>query len=110
MHERPQMKITGLDTALIEAIKQIILQHKPVEKIVLFGSRAHRANNKTSDVDLAIFSTDWDSTDINLVLDELEEHIFTPLQFDLLLYHALQNEALKKEIEGGITLYHAKQS
>lgn len=101
------MKNLNLQKPLLEKIVDTILQHKPVDQIVLFGSRAQYRNHKTSDIDLAIFSSEWTSTDINLVHDQLEENILTVLQFDLLHYNSLQNEVLKNEIQKGVTLYHA---
>lgn len=101
------MKNLDLQQPLLEKIIETILQHKPVDKIVLFGSRAQNRNRRTSDIDIAVFSTKWTSTDINIVHDRLEENILTVLQFDLLHYNSIQNKFLKKEIEKGITLYHA---
>ena len=84
-----------------------IVHYKPVDKIILFGSRAQKRSQQASDIDIAIVSNNWTSTDINLVHDKLEENISTIFQFDLLHYNSLQNEILKKDIEQGITLYHA---
>jgi len=101
------LKNLDLQKSLLKKIIDTILQHKPVDKIVLFGSRAQHRNHKASDIDIAVFSSEWTSTDINIVHDQLEENIFTVLQFDVLHYNSLQNEFLKKEIEQGVTLYHA---
>lgn len=101
------MKTIALQKSLLEKIIETILHHKPVDKIVLFGSRARNSNYKASDIDIAIFSSEWTSTDINIVHDQLEENILTALQFDVLHFDSLQNEFLKKEIEKGVTLYHA---
>jgi len=101
------LKNLDLQKSLLKKIIDTILQHKPVDKIVLFGSRAQNRNHKASDIDIAVFSSEWTSTDINIVHDQLEENIFTVLQFDVLHYNSLQNEFLKKEIEQGVTLYHA---
>lgn len=98
-------KLQGLDETLKEKITSIITDYKPVDKIVLFGSRSGSKFVKTSDLDLAIYSNDWTSTDINIVQDRLEEYIPTILQFDLLLFHTLKKESLKKEIERGVTIY-----
>jgi len=101
------LRYSGLNKTMLKKIIDTILHYKPVEKIILFGSRAQNRSQKASDIDIAIFSSNWTSTDINLVHDKLEENIPTIFQFDLLLYNSLQNEILKKDIEQGITLYHA---
>jgi len=101
-------KAIGLDDNLIRKVTTFILQYKPVDKIVLFGSRSRDDYQKTSDIDLAIFSARWTSTDINLVLDWLEENIPTVLRFNLLLFDKLQNISLKSEIENGVIIYDNK--
>jgi len=101
------LKYSGLKKTILIKIINTILHYKPVDKIILFGSRAQNRSQKASDIDIAIVSNDWTSTDVNLVHDKLEENISTIFQFDLLLYNSLQNDILKKEIEKGITLYHA---
>jgi len=99
------MKSTKLNIALQNQIVTVITNYKPVEKIVLFGSRCSSKHNKTSDIDLAIYSKDWISTDINIVHDRLEETIQTILKFDLLLFNKIEKESLIKEIEKGVIIY-----
>lgn len=101
------LKHSGLRKTILTKIINTILDYKPVDKIILFGSRAQNRSQQASDIDIAIFSNNWTSTDINLVHDKLEEDIPTIFQFDLLHYNSLQNKILKKQIEQGITLYHA---
>jgi predicted nucleotidyltransferase len=101
------LKNLDLPKPLLKKIIDTILHHKPVDKIVLFGSRAQNRNHKASDIDIAVFSSEWTSTDINIVHNKLEENILTVLQFDVVHFNSLQNEFLKKEIEKGVTLYHA---
>jgi predicted nucleotidyltransferase len=95
----------GLDYNLKRQIIETITSYKSVDKIVLFGSRSRLKFKQTSDIDLAIISDRWTSTDINLVKDILEEKIPTILKFDLLLYNALQKESLKNEIGKGLIIY-----
>ena len=101
------LKCSGLKKTTLNRIIRTILHHKSVDKIILFGSRAQNKSNKTSDIDIAIYGNNWTSTDINLVYDKLEENISTIFQFDVLHYNSLRNDILKKEINKGITLYHA---
>ena len=101
--------MNGLTKNLQDQIVTTIIRHKPVDKIVLYGSRSRNEYDKTSDIDLAIFSELWTSTDINLVLDQLEEKIPTVLRFDLLLFQTINKKLLKDEIERGVVLY-CKQS
>ena len=99
------MKSVKLKNVLQKQIIDVITNYKPVDKIVIFGSRCGSGYKKASDIDLAIYGTDWTSTDINIVHDKLEENIHTILKFDLLLFNSLRKESLKKEIEKGVTIY-----
>lgn len=95
----------GIDTTLINQILAIILAHKPLDKIVLFGSRCNNNHTENSDIDLAIFGKSWTSSDINIVHFKLEEMIPTALTFDLLLFHELKKQRLIDEINNGIIIY-----
>ena len=99
------MKSVKLKNALQKQIINVITNYKPVDKIVIFGSRCGSRYKKTSDIDVAIYGKDWTSTDINIVHDKLEENIHTILKFDLLLVNNLRKEYFKKEIEKGVIIY-----
>ena len=63
----------GLHESIIVQIQDIIISHKPVDKIILFGSRATDDYKKTSDIDIAIFSKEWSDRDLNIIKHTLEE-------------------------------------
>ena len=100
----------GLDEDLKKEIISIILSHKPVNKIILFGSRSQVEYQETSDIDLAVVCDNWTSTDINIVLDKLEEYLPIALRFDLVHFNKLKNITLKQEIEKGLIIYDDKQN
>ncbi len=83
---------------LISVIVSCLCSYKDVDKIVLFGSRANGYYRERSDIDLAVFSDQWTSSNINLAKDKLNEEVKTPLKFDLVLFSALTKELLKKDI------------
>lgn len=47
------LKYSGLKEAILKKIISTILHHKPVDKIILFGSRAQKVSKKTFHIDLA---------------------------------------------------------
>jgi len=97
-----------LDKQLTHRIVQRVLSYKKPEKIVLFGSRAEGSAKGTSDIDIAIFAKDWTDSDFNIVKNNLEEDIKTPLKFDVIDYYGLQKESLKKAIiQKGKVVYEA---
>ena len=101
--------MVAIDNEIKRQIIDIILSHKCVEKIVIFGSRSCEEFKKTSDIDIAIWAKAWTGTDVNLVLDRLEENVNTPLRFDLVNYYDLTKEKLKTEInEKGNVIYESK--
>ena len=101
----------NLNKKIINQIIEIITKHRPVQKIIIFGSRATSQNTPSSDIDIAIIDPDWSSKDINLVKNELEENIKTPLKLDLLHYNTLNKEALKQSIiEDGFTIYNTSHN
>jgi len=90
----------------LDDITKIILSYKKPEKIVLYGSRSRMQATEQSDIDLAVMAESWTPTDLNLVKNKLDEEVITPLKFDLVLFHQLNNETLKKNIlEEGKVLY-----
>lgn len=102
--------INNLDREILDHIVEIVLSHKRVEKIVIFGSRATEEFNRTSDIDIAIFGRNWSGKDINLVKDELEEGVGTPLKFDLLNFYDITKEGLKESIlRDGRVIYESKE-
>ena len=105
VNDNESLKYSGLNKTLLNKIINTIRRFKKVDKIILFGSRAQQRSTRTSDIDIAIVSKNWSSTDVNLVHNRLEETIPTIYQFDVIHYDSLQNDILKKEIEKGITIY-----
>lgn len=98
--------LKSLDKLTISAVVKIITEFKDVEKIVIFGSRAKGNSSRVSDIDIAIFSKEWTSTDINLAKDRLENEVMTPLKIDLLNYYGLTKKSLKENIlKEGIIIY-----
>ena len=99
----------GLDKQIKDEIVKLILSHKRVEKIVIFGSRANGRFKENSDIDIAIFSKDWTDKDINIVKFNLEENLKTPLKFDVLNFYHLTKTSLKDEIiRKGRVIYEEK--
>ena len=101
-NNRPQ----GLNKKLLTQIIKLILNYKKPEKIVLFGSRVNNDFKKTSDIDIAIFGKNWKDKDINIIKNELDELIKTPLKFDVINFYDIRKSKLKKNIfKNGVIIY-----
>jgi len=100
----------GLSEAIIKQIVDLVTAYKPPEKIVIFGSRAHGDFKTSSDIDIAIFAKTYDSRDINLIKDRLEEELKTPLKLDVLNFYDISKNILKENIlkKGKVIYEHAK--
>jgi len=83
---------------IAQIVDLILARGKKVEKIVIFGSRASGEFKNTSDIDIAVFSRDWQDKDTNIVKHHLEELIKTPLKFDVLNFYSIKKCALKENI------------
>jgi predicted nucleotidyltransferase len=90
--------INGLSCSLSDQIVRLIAAYKRPEKIIVFGSRSSADFKRTSDIDIAILGKEWTDRDINIIKDNLEESIKSPLKFDVINFYAVEKEALKKNI------------
>jgi predicted nucleotidyltransferase len=100
LYHTPMLKqmVPGLDPITLDEILRQILKYKKPEKIVIFGSRAGRDFDKTSDIDVAIFAKSWSSEDVHHIHDQLEEYVKTPLKFDVIDFYRLTKKSLKEKI------------
>ncbi|MBU1007449.1 MAG: nucleotidyltransferase domain-containing protein [Candidatus Omnitrophica bacterium] len=91
-------KIKGLKKSLLDDIIDVILKYKKPEKIMVFGSRTGTDFRASSDIDIAIFGRAWTDKDINMVKNDLEENLKTPLKFDVLNFYNIDKDKLKDDI------------
>lgn len=87
----------GLKPKYRAAIIKTLSANPRVERIVLFGSRAVGTFRPTSDVDVALFGDDL-SLDDQAALAEAVAELPVPQRVDIVLYHRLENEALRAHI------------
>ena len=100
-------KINGIPDSLTEKLIELIIVHKPVKKIVVYGSRATDNYRKTSGIDIAIVDENWSHSDISLVHFNLEEELPTPLTIDLVNHYDVSKQSMKDVINKGIVLYES---
>jgi len=88
----------GLDISEVEALREIFMRHEPLEKAVIFGSRAKGNHREGSDVDIALTGPTMQFSDIvtlSLAIDEL----YLPFRVDLVLFNRIKEKALVSHIE-----------
>jgi len=87
----------GLKPGHREAIIAILSANPRVERAVLFGSRAMGTFTETSDIDIVLFGNDLTLTDQASLAGALAE-LSIPQRVDILVYHRIENEALREHI------------
>jgi uncharacterized protein len=97
----------GLKRDLLEQIKNIISKNIKVERAAIFGSRVNGNYRNNSDIDIAVWSDNLTSNELNILKDSLE-YLDTALMFDLLHFEKLSKLELKNNIEKDGILIYAK--
>ena len=97
---------TGLKESVINDVIDIITRRAPVEKIILYGSRARGDFKPVSDVDIALDAPQWSDVDVAVIKGQLEEKVPTLLKFDLVLISQIKKKSLRDNIlKEGIVIY-----
>ena len=104
----PKNKINGIPEEISKKLIEMIVAHKPVKKIVIYGSRATNNYRKTSDIDIAIVDESWNSSDMSLARFNLEEDLSTPLTIDLVNFYNVHKESMRDAINRGLVLYESE--
>ncbi|WP_222116053.1 nucleotidyltransferase family protein [Algoriphagus algorifonticola] len=100
----------GLLESDMAAIFEIFGNHKLVEEVILFGSRAKGNFRPGSDVDLALKGESLTFEKVSQISYLLNEETNMPYHFDLVNYHKIQESELIKHIDRvGIPIFHRKK-
>lgn len=87
---------------VIQAIIELAQSDHSIQKIMLFGSRARGDYHRTSDIDLAIWSTESISEFVYL----LDERVPTLLEFDISHMEEIEDSLfIEQVLKEGIVLY-----
>ena len=85
-----------------QAIIDLARNYDCIDKIMLFGSRVRGDHHMTSDIDLAIWSTESISEFVYL----LDEHVPTLLEFDISHMEEIEDSLfIEQVLKEGIILY-----
>lgn len=97
----------GLSEAELETLRAVFARFPQIEEVVLFGSRALGTHRPSSDVDLAIKGKLVTLDTLAKLRYILEEETNLPYFFDVVIYDRVENEELKKAIDGcGYMIYN----
>ncbi len=91
-----------IDEHILQEIVHIATYFPSITKIVLFGSRARGDHKHTSDIDLAIYTTD----SLAAFTYRLQTEVSTLLDFDITDINTVDDPFFKDQInQEGVTIY-----
>ena len=98
----------GLSKIQLQLILGVINNFEEIEKVLIFGSRAKGTNRPGSDINLALIGDKLNSLLVNRVSSALDD-LPLPYMFDLINYHEINNEFLKKKVDDEGTLFYERK-
>ena len=98
----------GLSKMQLQLILGVISNFEKIEKALIFGSRAKGTNRPGSDIDLALIGDKLNSLLVNRVSSALDD-LPLPYMFDLINYHEINNEFLKKKVDDEGKLFYERK-
>lgn len=102
------LSASGLPDDTVRAIQLVLKQHPQVISAVLYGSRAKGNFREGSDIDLTLKTDPSADTALLLQIENQLDELNTPYQFDLSLFHHINNPSLIEHISRvGVNFYTA---
>ena len=89
---------SGRGSASIGSIRSVLSRHPRVVRALIHGSRAKGRYRNGSDIDLAVFGAALTQHDL-LAIDTAIEALDLPDKFDLAIFDAVEDPALRSPIE-----------
>lgn len=95
----------GLPDRVIQQICDVFRQHKEVERVVIYGSRAMGKDRPGSDIDLCIESNELSFSQLLAIENEIDD-LLLPWKIDLCLKSQIDNPDVVEHIDTvGIEFY-----
>jgi predicted nucleotidyltransferase len=98
----------GLSKMQLQLILGVINNFEEIGKLIIFGSRATGKYKPGSDIDLALMGDKLNSLLVNRVSSALDD-LPLPFMFDLINYHEINNQFLKKKIDEEGKLFYERK-
>ena len=97
----------GQTEETVEKIGGILARHPPVEKAVLYGSRAKGNYKNGSDIDLTLFGERLSHDELLDIIGELDD-LLLPYTIDLSIFHQLTHQDLLEHIQRVGKIFYEK--
>lgn len=96
--------IAGIPPEVTARILALLVEQEPIQRVVLYGSRALGRQRSGSDIDLCLEAPEMDLAEL-LVLGAQLDDLLLPWRIDLQLRHLIRHPGLLEHIDrAGITL------
>lgn len=87
----------GLPEKTLSSLRSIFSKYSPIERVILYGSRAKGNYREGSDIDLTLIAPTMTLSDLLRIQNEIDDAMLAH-KVDLSLYHQIENEDLKEHI------------
>lgn len=95
----------GLSENIIFKITEVLSQFPSVEEAILYGSRAKGNYKPHSDIDITLAGKELNLSQLLDIITKLDD-LLLPYQFDVSIYHQIDNKELLDHIKRvGIRLF-----
>ena len=98
----------GLAAEDVARIRAVFEKYSPIEKVILYGSRAKGSHRQGSDIDVTLFGP-LTLTILNQIRNDLDD-LNLPYTFDLSIYSQIDNADLLEHIRRVGTLFFERDS
>lgn len=88
----------GLSEQTISAIHNIFAQFPEIESAILYGSRAKGNYREGSDIDITLKGAALTTAHVLRISNAIDD-ILLPYQFDISVWHTIENTSLLEHIE-----------
>lgn len=98
----------GLKPATLSAIQRCMAHCERIDEAIIYGSRAKGNFRPASDIDVTLKGNHLTRSDVAKLEDEIDD-LLLPYQFDISIYHQIDNPSLADRIERiGVSFYKKK--
>lgn len=95
----------GIKEEYWNKLESIFRNHKNIEKVILYGSRAKGTNRMYSDVDIVLVSDKINNREYTNIIQEIDD-LLLPFIFDISVYHSIKDSNLIESINRtGVIIY-----
>jgi predicted nucleotidyltransferase len=100
----------GLKEAIIQKICGVFAKHPPVEKAILYGSRAKGNYKNGSDIDLTLLGGDGLTLDeLHRIMGEIDD-LLLPYTIDLSIFHQVSDPDVIEHIRRVGVVFYEKET